>query len=172
MQTQMAQNPGMVRELMNSPVMQNMMQNIMQNPELVRNMIMGNPQMREVIERNPEVGHMLNDPAVLRQTMQMATNPELMREMMRNTDRAMSNIENHPEGFNLLRRMYTNVQEPMMNAAQPGTGAGAANPFASLFNTAGTTTAPPATPSPNPNTAPLPNPWAPSGILYMRECCG
>jgi ubiquilin len=161
MQAQMAQNPGMVRELMNSPEMQSMMQNIMQNPELVRNMIMGNPQMREVIERNPEVGHMLNDPAVLRQTMQMATNPELMREMMRNTDRAMSNIENHPEGFNLLRRMYTNVQEPMMNATQAN-GGGATNPFASLFNTGTANSAPPATPAGNPNTAPLPNPWAPA----------
>lgn len=64
MQQQMQQNPAMMRELMNSPVMQNMMNSIMQNPELVRNMIMNNPQMREVIERNPEVGHMLNDPAV------------------------------------------------------------------------------------------------------------
>lgn len=34
----------------------------------------------------------------------------LMREQMRSTDRAMSNIESHPEGFNMLRRMYENVQ--------------------------------------------------------------
>lgn len=29
---------------------------------------------------------------------------------MRNADRAMSNIESHPEGFNMLRRMYENIQ--------------------------------------------------------------
>ncbi len=26
----------------------------------------------------------------------------------------MSQIENHPEGFNFLRRMYTDIQEPVM----------------------------------------------------------
>jgi hypothetical protein len=43
-----------------------------------------------------------------------------MREMMRNTDRAMSNIEASPEGFNMLRRMYETVQEPLLNAATMG----------------------------------------------------
>ena len=39
------------------------------------------------------------------------TRPQaLMREQMRSTDRALSNIESHPEGFNMLRRMYENVQ--------------------------------------------------------------
>jgi ubiquilin len=28
----------------------------------------------------------------------------------------MSQIENHPEGFNALRRMYHDIQEPMMEA--------------------------------------------------------
>ncbi len=40
-----------------------------------------------------------------------------MREQMRNQDRTMANIESHPEGFNALRRMYENFQEPLMNAA-------------------------------------------------------
>jgi len=89
-----------------------------------------------------------------------------MREMMRNTDRAMSNIESHPEGFNLLRRMYTNVQEPLMNATTSNIQAN--NPFSALFgnNTNGVNqqqqqqdnTPPPS----NPNTAPLPNPWGSS----------
>jgi len=47
----------------------------------------------------------------------MARNPNMMREMQRNTDRAMQNIEMLPEGFNHLRRMYTNIQEPMMEAS-------------------------------------------------------
>jgi ubiquilin len=95
--------------------------------------------------------------------MDMARNPELMREMMRNTDRAMSNIENHPEGFNLLRRMYTNVQEPMMNAATQQT---TTNP---LFNPPSTNTpsTPSPAPSPNPNNAPLPNPWTHQGIFVL-----
>jgi ubiquilin len=137
MQQQMMNNPQMMRDVMNTPAMQS----LMQNPELIRNVIMNNPQLREVIERNPEIGHVLNDPQVFRQTMEVARNPELMREMMRTTDRAMSNMESHPEGFNMLRRMYQNVQEPLMDATSgsaqaafgDGDSTGGDNPFASLF---------------------------------------
>ncbi len=86
-----------------------------------------NPQMRAVMESNPEVAQMMRDPAMLRQVscgimarnsdvfkmrqvdvcqgMEMARNPNLMQEMMRNNDRAMANIENVPGGFDALRGM-------------------------------------------------------------------
>ncbi|XP_024383078.1 ubiquitin domain-containing protein DSK2a isoform X2 [Physcomitrium patens] len=167
-QQQLMQNPNLMREMMNMPVVQN----LMNNPDLMRSLIMSNPQMREIIDRNPDLAHILNDPGTLRQTLDAARNPELMREMMRNTDRAMSNIEASPEGFNMLRRMYENVQEPLLNAAtmsgEVGNGV-APNPFAALVgmngaaqgqgqgaanNTGAGTTVP--------NTAPLPNPWNPT----------
>ena len=173
-QQQLMQNPNLMREMMNMPAVQN----LMNNPDLMRSLIMSNPQMREIIDRNPDLAHILNDPGTLRQTLDAARNPELMREMMRNTDRAMSNIEASPEGFNMLRRMYETVQEPLLNAATMGGEGGndmASNPFAALMGmnggaqgqaqgqgaanttgSAGTTV---------PNTAPLPNPWNPT-----REC--
>ena len=46
----------------------------------------------------------------------MMRNPGLMREMMRTNDRAMANLEMHPEGFSALRRIYTDIQEPLYNA--------------------------------------------------------
>lgn len=46
-----------------------------------------------------------------------------------NFDRAMSNLESIPGGYNALRRMYTDYQEPMLNAAQEQFGG---NPFAGL----------------------------------------
>lgn len=172
-QQQLMQNPNLMREMMNMPAVQN----LMNNPDLMRSLIMSNPQMREIIDRNPDLAHILNDPGTLRQTLDAARNPELMREMMRNTDRAMSNIEASPEGFNMLRRMYETVQEPLLNAATMGGGGEggndmAANPFAALLgvhgaaqgqaqggqgganNTGAGTTVP--------NTAPLPNPWNPT----------
>ncbi|KAK3005918.1 hypothetical protein RJ639_017791 [Escallonia herrerae] len=172
-QQQLTQNPNIMRELMDMPVVQN----LMNNPDIMRNMIVNNPQMRDIIDRNPELGHLLNDPATLRQALEAARNPELMREMMRNTDRAMSNIESSPEGFNMLRRMYENVQEPFLNAT---TMAGdsrndlGSNPFAALLAqgagagrdqlTNSTTTGSETTAdSPAPNTNPLPNPWASAG---------
>ncbi|EOX97453.1 Ubiquitin family protein isoform 3 [Theobroma cacao] len=135
-QQQLTQNPNMMREIMNTPAIQG----LMNNPELMRSLIMSNPQMREIIDRNPELGHILNDPSILRQTLEAARNPELMREMMRNTDRAMSNIESSPEGFNMLRRMYENVQEPFLNATTMAGNSGNApgsNPFAALLGNQG-----------------------------------
>ena len=138
MQQQMMSDPQMMQQVMNSP----MMQSLMNNPELMRSLIQNNPQMQAIIEQNPEIGHVLNDPAILRQTMEAARSPELMREMMRTADRAMSNIENYPEGFNMLRQMYHNFQEPMANAAIAGSRAtnedtaakpDPSNPFAELF---------------------------------------
>uniref|UniRef100_A0A1J3I020 Ubiquitin domain-containing protein DSK2b n=1 Tax=Noccaea caerulescens TaxID=107243 RepID=A0A1J3I020_NOCCA len=174
-QQQLAQNPNMIRDMMNTPAIQN----IMNNPEFMRSMIMSNPQMRELVDRNPELGHVLNDPSILRQTLEAARNPELMREMMRNTDRAMSNIESMPEGFNHLRRMYENVQEPFLNATTMSGNAGsnaASNPFAALLGNQGVTTqgsdASTNSSTPNadtgtgnsiPNANPLPNPWGATG---------
>ena len=169
-QQQLAQNPNMIRDMMNQPAIQS----LMNNPEFMRSMIMSNPQMRDLVDRNPELGHVLNDPSILRQTLEAARNPELMREMMRNTDRAMSNIESMPEGFNHLRRMYENVQEPLMNATtMPGNGGNnaASNPFAALLGNQGVTTTDAAannsttqnaetgTGNGIPNANPLPNPW-------------
>lgn len=134
-QQQLMQNPNLMRDMMNMPAVQS----LMNNPELMRNLIMNNPQMRSLIDRNPELGHILNDPSTLRQTLDAARNPELMREMMRNTDRAMSNIEASPEGFNMLRRMYETVEEPFLNAATGADGGNdtAANPFAALLGAQG-----------------------------------
>ncbi|CAN6984698.1 unnamed protein product [Brassica rapa subsp. trilocularis] len=163
-QQQLAQNPNMVRDMMNAPAIQN----IMNNPELMRTLIMSNLQMRELVDRNPELGHILNDPSVLRQSLEAAGNPELMREMTRSTDRAMSNIEATPEGFNMLRRMYENVQEPLMNATTNNAGS---NLFATTLlgnqgaasNNPMTTNGETGTGNAVPNTNPLPNPWDAAG---------
>lgn len=151
---QLAQNPNIV--MMNAPSIQN-------NPELLRTLIRSNPRMRELVDRNPELGHILNDPSFLRQSLQAARNPELMREMTRNADRALSNIEATPEGFNMLRRMYEDVQEPLMNVSMFSGNDGnnvVSNAFAARArDTNGET----GTGNGVPNTNPLPNPWVAAG---------
>lgn len=176
MQQPFISNPNMVREMMNTPAIQN----LINNPEVLRSLIMSNPQLRELMDRNPELAHILNDPATLRQTLEATRNPEIMREMMRNTDRAMSNIEASPEGFNMLRRMYENVQEPFLDATTMAgnTGNDSSNPFAALLGTQGgqardrstnpsTTSAEATSGSPSPNTNPLPNPWSSTGSKLL-----
>jgi ubiquilin len=135
----------------------------------------------QIMQSNPEVAQMLNDPEMLRQSLAMARNPRLLQEMMRSQDRAIGNLEAHPEGFNALRRMYENVQEPMTNAlmnqnatnAEVQANPAAAGPMGALFGAglaqpptsavqppAGSAPTAPASGDAPPSPAPLPNPWA------------
>ncbi|KAK9820265.1 hypothetical protein WJX72_008285 [[Myrmecia] bisecta] len=114
-------------QMLNSPMMQQMMN----NPELLRTLMQANPAVQQLMDSNPELAQLFNNPQLLRETLQTASNPALLREQMRTADRAMSNIESHPGGFNALRRMYENIQEPLMNATISG--AQANNPFAALL---------------------------------------
>ncbi|KAJ8413923.1 hypothetical protein AAFF_G00065210 [Aldrovandia affinis] len=150
MQQQLLSNPEMMGQIMGNPFVQNMLS----DPDLMRQLILANPQMQQLIQRNPEISHMLNNPDIMRQTLELARNPTMMQEMMRNQDRALSNLESIPGGYSALRRIYTDIQEPMMSAAQEQFGG---NPFASLVsNSSGGSR-----PSHTENRDPLPNPWAP-----------
>ncbi|XP_024415771.1 ubiquilin-1 isoform X2 [Desmodus rotundus] len=152
MQRQLMSNPEMMVQIMENPFVQSMLS----NPDLMRQLIMANPQMQQLIQRNPEISHMLNNPDIMRQTLELARNPAMMQEMMRNQDRALSNLESIPGGYNALRRMYTDIQEPMLSAAQEQFGG---NPFASLVSS--TSSGEGSQPSRTENRDPLPNPWAP-----------
>lgn len=153
MQRQLMSSPEMLSQIMENPLVQNMMS----NPDLMRQMIVANPQMQQLMERNPEISHMLNNPELMRQTMELARNPAMMQEMMRNQDRALSNLESIPGGYNALRRMYTDIQEPMFSAAREQFGN---NPFSALGgNAEGSGVQPQRTE----NREPLPNPWGPPG---------
>ena len=151
MQQEMMSNPEMLRQMMENPLVQN----LMSNTDYVRTILTSSPQMQQLMERNPEVSHLLNNPELLRQTMEMVRNPAMLQELMRTQDRALSNLESVPGGYNALRRMYTELQEPMLNAAQEQFGS---NPFAELARGSNTNTA-----NTNQGTEvrdPLPNPWA------------
>lgn len=151
MQRELFTNPESLSQIMNNPLVQQ----LMSDPNSMRQLIMSNPQMQELVDRNPEINHMLNNPELLRQTMELARNPSMLQELMRTQDRAMSNLESIPGGYNALQRMYRDIQEPMLNAASEQFGQ---NPFANLVsgNAEGAN---------NPqqgqeNVEPLPNPWS------------
>uniref|UniRef100_G1QFK7 Ubiquitin-like domain-containing protein n=1 Tax=Myotis lucifugus TaxID=59463 RepID=G1QFK7_MYOLU len=150
MQRQLMSNPEMMVQIMENPFVQNMLS----NPDLMRQLIMTNPQMQQLIQRNPEIS--LNNPDIMRQTLELARNLAMMQEMMRNQDRALSNLESIPGGYNALRHTYTDIQEPMLSAAQEQF---SGNPFASLVSN--TSSGEGSQPSLTENRDPLPNPWAP-----------
>lgn len=89
--------------------------------------------------------------------MELARNPSMLQELMRSHDRALSNLESIPGGYSALRRMYRDIQEPMLAAATNGR-----NPFAALVENSNSNQD-----SQNPqqgqeNRDPLPNPWGQS----------
>ncbi|CXI42065.1 ubiquitin-like protein, putative [Plasmodium berghei] len=123
------------------------------NSDFLKSIMNSNKQLQKLREKNSELNHMLNDSQTLKQSFEMIKNPSLMKELMRNTDRAISNIEAIPGGFNTLRRMYHNIQEPMyasveisneknqntikeydLNSSSPPTTEAFPNPWASKEN--------------------------------------
>merc|ERR1719428_2620901 len=111
-QQMMSQNPEMMQQMMNSP----MVQQIMSNPETMRAIIRMNPQLNQLMEQRPEIARILEDPEMLQQSMEMMRNPALMREMTRNADRAMGNLDAMPGGHNALVRAHEEYIDPLYNA--------------------------------------------------------
>merc|ERR1719510_28174 len=97
-------------------MVQNMMNQMMQNPDMMTAMFENNPQLRRLLDQNPQLRHVLQDPETMQQAMNAVSNPEVYQEMLRNQDRALANISNMPGGFNALSRMYNSVQAPMEEA--------------------------------------------------------
>merc|ERR1719263_794057 len=99
---------------------------MMSNPETMRAMMRMNPQMSEMMDRNPEIARILEDPETMQQAMRAATNPAVMREMTRNSDLAMGRADVIPGGHAALARMHNEVVNPLMNAMAPGSQGAAA----------------------------------------------
>jgi ubiquilin len=102
--------------------------------------------------------------------MEMMRNPNAMREAMRNQDLAMSQLENLPGGFNAMRRMFEEVQEPMMEATQ-NMGMNMNNPSgaSNTNNTANNSNTPAST---VPTSSAVPNPWGGGGGAAANNQAG
>jgi len=140
LQRRMMNDPELTARILNSP----MTRSLLDDPDMLRQMVNANPQLRRAMDANPALRHALNDPSVLREAVEVARNPARAREAMRQQDLSMSQIESHPEGFNALRRMYSEVQEPLMEGLMGPAESSGGN-------------IPPADVDPN---SPMPNPWA------------
>lgn len=159
LQQMLISNPEQMQNMINP-----MMQQMMSNPNMMRSLFGSMQRMQMLMERNPEVNHLLSNPDVLRESLEMVRNPAALQEVMRNYDRALNNMESMPGGYNVLRRMYTEFQEPLLSAFQDQFNT---NQFSSQSN--------PENPDGSDNSTgnneqqrtenrdPLPNPWAAPG---------
>ncbi|XP_077864586.1 ubiquilin-1-like [Saccoglossus kowalevskii] len=126
--------------------------NFMEMQQRMQSELMRNPQMMQQIMDNPFVQSMMSNPEIMRQLI--LSNPQ-MQQLMEVT---MCFIHTSiPGGYNALRRMYTDIQEPMLNAAQEGLGS---NPFSALINPNADDSG--SVQQGTENVDPLPNPWAPA----------
>lgn len=62
MQRELLSNPETMRQVLDNPLVQR----LMNDPENMRALVTANPQMQELMQRNPEISHMLNNPELLR----------------------------------------------------------------------------------------------------------
>lgn len=111
-QAMMRDNPEMLSNMMNNPLMDG----LFNNPDLLRNMMENNPQMQSLLDQNPQLRHVLRNPELMRRQMELMRNPEMMQEMMRQQDLQLSHLENLPGGYQALRQHFEQVEEPMMEA--------------------------------------------------------
>ena len=90
-------------------MMRKLQESLEGNPEIFQQMMMQNPAVKAMIDKDPEMGKRLMDPELAEQAMKMAMNPQAMQAFMQSQERAISQIENMPQGFQYLRQMYQSV---------------------------------------------------------------
>jgi ubiquilin len=62
MQRELLTNSESFRQVSENPLVQS----FMSDPENMRSLLLANPQMQDLMQRNPEISHMLNNPDLLR----------------------------------------------------------------------------------------------------------
>ncbi|KAF4655136.1 hypothetical protein FOL47_009563 [Perkinsus chesapeaki] len=102
-QSHLIKNPDVMEQMLNTPVMQT----VLQNGDMLTSLISMNGQIRKLMEENPELERMLNDPSVLKASSEAFQNPAVVRELISSTETAMANIDGTvPGGYKSLKEVY------------------------------------------------------------------
>ena len=104
-------NQQMMGSLLSNPMYMQMMQNMLQNPEMLRNAL-NSPLMRQMAQNNPQMQALLNNPQLLQQML----NPQTL-QMMSNMFRQMGGNNNNT-GSNNNNNNNTNPQAPPFDLSQ------------------------------------------------------
>ena len=110
----MGMNPQMMGQILSNPMYMQMMQNMLQNPEMIQ-MALNSPQMRQLAQGNPQMQAILNNPQLVQQML----NPQTL-QMMSNMFQSMSgnNPPNNNNNANANANNNANGQMPPFNFAQ------------------------------------------------------
>jgi ubiquilin len=83
----MNMDPNTINSMMGNPMFQNMMDQMMQNPDFMSSMIDNNPTLRQMADTNPQVRDLLSNPDMLRSMM----TPEAIQTSMNLMNNANAN---------------------------------------------------------------------------------
>ena len=75
MQGMQGMNPQMMQQMMQNPQARAMAQQLLSNPDALRNMINNNPMLSQMAQNNPQLQHALNDPGMLQMMQNMFSGP-------------------------------------------------------------------------------------------------
>lgn len=101
-------------------MMRKLQEGLGSNPELFQSMMLQNPAVKSMMDKDPEMRKRLMDPELAEQAINMAMNPQAFQAFMQSQERAISQIENMPQGFQYLRQMYRTadtLSEPQIVAS-------------------------------------------------------
>lgn len=101
-------NPETAAALLNSPMVQEMMQQIASNPQLLRDIVGNNPYLQPMMQQNPIFNQMMNNPELLRSVM----NPGMLQSNVQQQQSAAGNT-----GAN---RGANNLFNPLLAGGLPG----------------------------------------------------
>ncbi|KAF4665613.1 E1 ubiquitin-activating protein uba2 [Perkinsus olseni] len=102
-QSHLIKNPDVMEQMLNTPVMQT----VLQNGDMLSSLVSMNRQMRELMDDNPELRRMLMDPSMMKSSAEAFQDPLAVRELISNTETAVANINaTVPGGYDSLRRLY------------------------------------------------------------------
>jgi len=107
-------NPEVMQQMMNSKAMQT----LLNNKDLLRSVVMMNPQMRTLVDKTPELREMLSDQTFMVQSMEAFRNPTLMREQLRSSEGALRSMENVPGGFETVKGTFNKLERPYADALE------------------------------------------------------
>ncbi|KAL9673870.1 hypothetical protein QQ045_030132 [Rhodiola kirilowii] len=89
---------------------------------LMRSFILRIPRVQEIIDRDPRIRLVLYNTRFLRESFEISRSPEVMREWLYSTGRHLRDIESSSEGQNILRRLYEDFGDPIMNEVTTSVG--------------------------------------------------
>lgn len=136
-QSQLTSNPQMLSQIMGNPLVQNMMS----NPDLMRQIFAGNPQMQQLMDQNPDVSRVFNNPELMRQmrspeTMSVLTNPRAMQALIQ-IQQGLQTLQTEVPGFmsrspgGLMAPLTTGGSVPPVNPPPGAMATGSTPPSAS-----------------------------------------